>query len=122
MATIEASAAYGPNNQRNAVTVTWPTMTQTGSDVGEAWEHADFGDRTIQFDGTIGAAGSISLQGSNDGSTWIVLTDPQGNAITKTTLPAIETVTENTRFVRPIINAGDGTTSINARLFARRNR
>lgn len=122
MATIPFAVVYGPNNQRNGVLVTWPTLTQTGTDVGAAWEHADYGDRTVQFDGTIGAGGSITLQGSNDGTNWIALTDPQGNAITKTALPALEVVAENTRFVRPAVTAGDGTTSINCRMFARRNR
>lgn len=122
MATIAFTVDYKPSGQHNAALVTWPTLTQTGSDVGAAFEHADFADRCVQFDGTIGTGGSITLQGSNDGTNWSALTDPQGNAITKTSLPAIEAITENTRYIRPAVTAGDGTTSINCRLWARRNR
>ena len=43
----------------------------------------------------------IILDGSNDGgTTWAPLTDPQGNAITKTA-DAIEAVTEVTGLARP---------------------
>lgn len=77
--------------------------------------------RSIQFSGTFGSGGSISLEGSNDGVNYVVLTDPQGNAITKTS-GAIEAIEENTYYVRPHCTAGDGTTSLTATLILRRNR
>ena len=46
-----------------------------------------------------------------DGTNWQTLTDPQGNVISKTSA-SIEAITEATRFVRPRVSAGDGTTSL----------
>lgn len=122
MATIIPTIDYKPSGMHNGVLVTWTPMTFSGADVGSPFEHADYGDRTVQFEGTIGAGGSISLQGSNDGTNWVVLTDPQGNAITKTAIGSIEVIAENPRYVRPAVTAGDGTTSLTCRLFGRRNR
>lgn len=76
-------------------------------------------DRTIQFTGTFGAGGSVSLKGSNDGgNTWAILTDPLGNALTFTSA-GMKQITELPEYVRPEVTAGDGTTSINAYLFCR---
>lgn len=86
---------------------------------GDSFSWSNFADRSIQFSGTFGTGGSVTLQGSNDGTNWQPLTDPQGNAITKTAA-AIEQVLESTRFIRPVVTAGDGTTAIVCTLFARR--
>jgi hypothetical protein len=63
-----------------------------------------------------GVGGTISIQGSLDGTNWVILTDPQGNAITKTAA-AIESISEATPYIRPIVTAGDGTTSLSVLLF-----
>lgn len=97
--------------------VTWTPLAN--GDSGSPVQFTGSTIRSIQFDGTFGAGGSISLEGSNDGTTYFVLTDPQGNAITKTAA-ALEAVQEATRFVRPRVTAGDGTTSLSARLFFRK--
>lgn len=119
MATRVPVTSYGPNNQRNGVLVVWSALAN--GDDGTPWEHADYGDRTVHFTGTFGAGGSVTFQGSNDGTNWFALTDPQGNAITKTAA-GIEVVSENPRFVRPIVTAGDGTTALVATMWGRRNR
>jgi hypothetical protein len=111
---------YGPNGQHNAVLVVWSGLLN--GDDGTPFEHADFGDRSVQFQGTPGAAPSISLQGSNDASNYVILTDPQGNVITKTAAGTLETVEENTRYMRPIVTAGDGTTNWTVSMWGRRNR
>ena len=101
-----------------------PVVTWTGllnGDDGSSWEGPDCADRSVAVTGTFGTGGSITIQGSNDGTNWFALTDPQGNAITKTAA-ALEQITEITKFVRPIVTAGDGTTSLVATMYARRNR
>lgn len=87
-------------------------------DDGAPIQFGAFTDRSIQFGGTFGAGGTIVLEGSNDGVNYHPLTDPQGNAISKTTA-SIEAISEATRFVRPRVTAGDGTTSLSAYLFVR---
>lgn len=76
-------------------------------------------DLTVTIDGTFGTGGSCTLKGSNDGTNYYALTDPQGTAITRTTA-AIKQVTEAPRYVRPEVTAGDGATAIDIRLVARR--
>lgn len=94
---------------------TWATMG--GADVGDAIGFPQNADKSVQIDGTFGSA-TVVIQGSNDGTNWFTLTDPQGNAISKTSA-ALEQIEENTLYVRPSISGGTGS-SINVRLLARR--
>jgi hypothetical protein len=89
-------------------------------DDGTPVEMPGSADRSIQFVGTFGAGGTIVLEGSNDGVNYVTLTDPQGNAISKTAA-GIEAVLELTRFVRPRVTAGDGTTDLQAHLLVKRD-
>ena len=118
MATRTPTITYAPNGHRNAVQVTWSGLLN--GDDGAPFEGADFADRTVDIGGTFGAAGSVTFEGAN-ASSYVALTDLQGNAITKTAA-GIEKVTETPRFTRPRVTAGDGTTSLTVTLFARRNR
>lgn len=87
-------------------------------DVGSPLTAARFSDKSVQITGTFGSGGSVTLYGSNDGVSFIALTDPQGNVITKTAA-AIEQIMENTAYIRPECTAGDGTTSITVLLVGR---
>lgn len=118
MATITPTISKVDQTNGKAAVITWADLTTTNAD-GAPAEWADYADRTIQFHGTFGTGGTIKLQGSNDGTNWYEITDPQGNAISKTAA-GIEACTEVTRFVRPFVSAGDGTTSLTATLFLRR--
>jgi hypothetical protein len=53
--------------------------------------------------------------------TYFTLTDAQTTAISKTA-NAIEQIAEVCRFMRPLVTAGDGTTTLTATLYARRGR
>lgn len=88
-------------------------------DSGSPAEMVDFPDMTVAVTGTFGAAGSVTLQGSLDGTNYFALTDPQGNAITKTAA-GIEAVIEAPRYVRPLVTGGDGTTSLTVTILFRR--
>jgi hypothetical protein len=87
---------------------TWPSMAQ--GDDGAPLSFSQYSDKSVQVFGIFGGA-SVSIQGSNDGSNWATLTDPQGNDLLITSAK-IEMVTEATAFIRPLIVAGDGTTSL----------
>lgn len=88
-------------------------------DTGSAIQMPGSADRSIQITGTFGTGGSITIQGSNNGTDFVALTDPQGNAITKTSA-AIEQVSEVTRYIRPSVTAGDGSTSLVVTMLIRR--
>jgi len=103
----------------DAHVVTWADILSSGE--GSAFEMPGSHIKSVQFDGTFGAGGTIQLHGSNDGTNYVVLTDPQGNTISKTAA-AIESISEHTRYVKPVVTAGDGTTSIDVTLFVKRTR
>ena len=70
-------------------------------------------DRSVQVYGTFGAAGTATIQGSNDVSgsiTYATLNDPQGNALT-ITAAKIEQILECSLQVRPVVT-GDATTAL----------
>lgn len=103
----------------SVVVMQWTPITFAGTDVGSAFAMAQWSDRSVQVIGTFGVGGSVRWEGSNDGTNYAVLTDPQGNALDFTTAK-IETVTEITAYVRPRITAGDGDTSLTVIMLARR--
>lgn len=74
-------------------------------------------DKTVQFVGTFTGTPTIVLQGSNDGTNWETLTDPQGNAISSG-VALMEAVTENPLYIRPSMSSGDGSTSVTVILLA----
>lgn len=88
-------------------------------DTGTPVEMIDYPDKTVTITGTFGAGGSITMQGSNDNSNWFAITDPQGNAVTKTAA-GMELMIECPRYLRPNVTAGDGTTNLAVQLLCRR--
>ena len=112
------------NGLHGAVHISWYTMPQDS--VGAYLEFSNHSDKTIQFWGTFGGA-TAAMYGSNDPSVatdpdtaaWFPLTDLQGNSISKTSA-AGEMIIENPRYIRPTVVGGDGTTSINVSITAKR--
>lgn len=94
--------------------VSWLALANGDDGAPSGFSH--YGDKSVQVIGTFGAAGNLRIEGSNDGSNWGVLTDPQGNAL-DFTAAKIEAVSELTRFIRPRVTAGDGTTSLSVFMF-----
>lgn len=93
--------------------VTWTGLLNGDDGAGAEW--VEFSDRCFQVTGTFGTGGSCTIQGSNDGANWAALADPQGNALTFTS-QKIEQALELPRYVRPVVTAGDGTTSLTVTL------
>lgn len=85
---------------------------------GDWLDWADFSGRTFQVYGTFGVGGSITMQGSNDlnnPTNVATLTNWQGTPLT-TTSPSFMTARDMPLWVRPIVTAGDGTTSLSVAL------
>lgn len=100
-----------------ACVIGWTSLDS--DDSGSPAEVVDFPDKTVTITGTFGTGGTIKMQGSNDNSNWFSLTDPQGVAIEKTAA-AMELITENPRYIRPLVTAGDGTTSLTVQVLCLR--
>jgi hypothetical protein len=84
---------------------TWATLTEADT-TPQAIEFAEHADRSVQVTGTF-AAGTVIIEGSNDGTNWAQLNDPQGNVLSFTAAK-IEQLLEVTRYMRPRVTAGTG--------------
>ncbi len=88
-------------------------------DTGEPLEALHLSDKSVHITGTFDTT-TLVIQGSNDGGTsWVTLTDPQGNALSFTSTAKIEQVMENTQLIRPEVTAGGGNTDVNVFLVAK---
>lgn len=106
MATITAtSTRVTDGGVTDVYLIQWPLMGN--ADTGTAVQMSGGGSRSVQIEGTFGGA-TVVLQGSNDGTNYESLTDPQGNAISKTSA-ALEAIEELTRYVRAVTSGGTGT-------------
>lgn len=121
MATIPQNAKSLTTNA--ATWIEWTPLTFTGADDGEAVGPFPGADRSIQVTGTFGAGGTLVWEGTNaevpGGATWATLNDPQGNPLSFTSA-RIEQISEYTRWMRPRVTAGDGTTSLTVRMLVAR--
>ena len=97
----------------NATLVTWIDLDTT-NDTGVPIEMPGSTVRSIQIGGTFDSA-TVVIEGSNDGTNYLTLTDPQGNALSKTAA-AIEAIQESPRFLRPKVTSAGGSTSIDIHL------
>ena len=75
--------------------------TLSAGDQGVPIEMSGRADRSIHFVGT----GSASLQGSNNGTSFVVLTDPGGTPIT-VSADGIKQIMEGVRYMRPVCTSG----------------
>jgi len=105
-----------PTQNSKTILVSWDGLAN--GDDGEPIPFSQYTDKSVQVVGPFGASGSVRFEGSNNGTDWAALTDPQGNAL-DFTQAKIEMATEATYLVRPRVTAGDGTTSISVTLLAR---
>ena len=116
MATTAPSSVTKLGGDDSVVKVTYTIAN--GND-GTPCEYAQWADRSVHVAGTFGVGGTIVIEGSNNGSTYKTLTDPQGNALSFTA-ESIEAITELVRYIRPRVTAGDGTTAITVDFLFRR--
>lgn len=108
----------GPG-QGQGFLVQWGPLAN--GDTGDLFDMTGFEPLSFQVEGTFGTGGSVSLEGSNDGTNKRAVKDPNGTAVTLTAA-GIAAVGTNTRYVRPNCTAGDGTTALTASLWLRKAR
>ena len=92
------------------------TADHTGYDI----EWSKWADRSVTVTSAAYGGASASIEGSNDGTTYVILADPQGGAITKNA-NAVETVLELTRFVRPRLTTVGSGAAVRVSILCRRN-
>lgn len=104
------------NNDGSVKVIRWAGLSEADSSPAP-FEGPEWADRSVQIEGTFNG-GTVVFEGSNDGTNWVTLSDPQGNAISKTAA-ALEQIEEVCRYMRPRVSAGTGLT-INVTLLVRR--
>jgi hypothetical protein len=118
MATRTPAVTYNPNGNRGVVQVVWTGLLNT--DVGGAVELPNYADRSLQLTGTLGSGGAASIEGSNDGTNWHELSDAEGDQLLLDEASEVRNVMELTRYIRPNITTGDGSTSLTVTMTARK--
>lgn len=107
MATVtESRDVPNPDTKPGVRIYTW-VLTTANAD-GNPVDLTPFPDKTVHIFGTFGS-GTLTIQGSNDGSDWQSLRDPQGNAIAKTA-SYLGAILENPRYLRPNLTGSTGAT------------
>lgn len=82
---------------------------------GDAVTLIGYSDRSVQVTGTFGSSGSVQLEGSNDGTTFVLLTDNLGNNLTFTAA-GLKGVGPLAAYIRPRVTVGDGTTDLDVHI------
>jgi len=82
--------------------VSWSALA-TG-DTGAPIQGVGLSDRSVQFTGTFGGA-TVVLEGSNDGTNYVTLTDPAGVALSFTSA-GLKQLLQITRYMRPSVSGG----------------
>lgn len=121
MATIEYSNA--PKKLQlgfeNVAVISWTLLTTTNN-VGREINMPSRSDKEVQISGTPGSGGSVKIEGSNNGTDWYTLSDPDSNLLVFTAAGG-KTILNNPVYVRPNVTAGDGTTSFTVTLCMKGN-
>lgn len=89
--------------------VTWTEIGQ--SDTASPVQLGAWADRSVQVTGNFAGSASLTIEGSNDGTTYAVLTDPQGDSLTFTAA-GLKGIVEIPRYIKPVLASGNGSTDI----------
>lgn len=122
MATVTPTVTeVNPGTGQAAWKAVWALIGDSDTCVASPITLAPYTDRSVQISGTFNSA-TVKLQGSNDGTNYLDLTDPQGNAISKTSA-GLEQVEEATIYVKPVSSGGtSSSTTVTVYFSGYRNR
>jgi hypothetical protein len=112
--TVTAVTDYHVDIPDRTKVYAWEGMST--DDTGHPVNIGLWSDKSVHFFGDFGSGATVVIQGSNDpranpkhadhaSAEWVTLTDPQGNAISKTAA-SLEQIMENTWWIRPSVTGG----------------
>ena len=105
-------------NDGSCLEVFWETLTSTNT-AGSPVEMPEWADRTVQLISANFDGGTLTMQGSMEGTNWVTLTDPQGTTIAKTAVGGWA-ILEHYRYMRPILSGASGAADVDVRMLMRR--
>lgn len=101
--TIRAGYNVGDVSIGTVLEIKWDGLGDDETSVSV--ECAGFADKTVAVTGTIGA-GTVAIQGSNDGTNFFELTDGIGNTLSFSAT-GMKLIGENPRYIRVVTDSGD---------------
>lgn len=102
MATIAAVTTFGDPRLFK-----WETLTSTNAD-GAPVRFQGNQDRTVQVIGADFGGGTLTIQGSLDGTNWDTLQDLEGAALSFTQATGPKGILESTPYTRPFLSGATG--------------
>ena len=88
----------------------WVWANMGDDDVGEALGPDGggiaFADKTVMIVAAAYDSATIAIQGSNDGSNWFTLTNPNNDSLSFTVGDQLDTILENPLYIRPKTSGG----------------
>lgn len=119
MATVQATVSTeGTSKDESVKLIKWEALTGTNAD-GSPVKFTEWADRTVQMFGTWDTC-TVTMQGSNDGTNWFTLTDPQGYNVAFTASGG-KAILEGPLWMRPLLSSAGGTSDVDVLLLIRRN-
>lgn len=85
-----------------SINVKWTSLRDSGTDTAVAFKTANYKSKSVQIDGTFSSA-TVTIQGSNNGTSWTTLTDQSNTALT-CTAACLKTIQQDTLYVRPSVS------------------
>ena len=109
----------GSGRRGGGLKVTWSSITE--ADVGVAWDGGVmYPNKSVHVEG-VTSGDTIVIEGSDDESNYLTLTDKQGGDLSFANADGIRKIEENPRLIRPGQPTGTGV-SINVTITASRGK
>lgn len=117
MATVNPTVTTDVTGDGSVAQFVWALTTANTDGLPVEW--VSYSDRTFSAVGTWGGA-TVTIEGSNDGTNWVPLSDAAGAADATATANKAMTVVELTRYVRPNLTVPGTGAAVTVALIARR--
>lgn len=100
------------NVEKLAIDGSWSGLNAATSDVGDALDISKMSNVSLQAVGTYTGSSVVTMQVSNDGTTWVTAKDTAGNDLTFTANGLKNLGVIKAKFLRPSIATGTGAVAI----------
>ena len=109
MITPFSGVEIGAGMNGGGLKVTWSNLTE--NDTATAWDGGVmYPNKSAQVE-SLSSGDTVVIEGSNDETSYLTLTDKQGGDMSFLTSDGLKTIEENPRQIRPRVSAG---TSVSA--------
>ena len=118
MATVNPAYVGDISGDGSTQMFTWALTTANADGAPVEW--AAYSDRTFVIVGATWGGATATIQGSNDGTNWVTLSDAAGAADATATADKAMTIVELTRYVRPNLTTPGTGAAVTASIVMRR--